>query len=153
MLQIFCVKRLLGDRIICSPQVLSNQFRSSPTRFLVSYPGLAKYFILHPFPKIGISDLQACNTLFPDSSTPYRYRCAKVGHRSVVLVRSKGVDVNYFLACGNDRSEYEETVCGGTGPKFCRFHKRGLLSSPPVEPTKLMPSTSVVVSEVEPETR
>ena len=79
--------------------LVSNQFRSSPTRFLVSYSGLAKYFIPHPFPKIGISALQACNTSFPDSSTPHRYRCAKVGHRRVV--RSKGVDVgfnqNYWL--------------------------------------------------------
>ena len=31
----------------------------------------------------------------------------------------------------------------GTGHKFCRFHKRGLPPSPPVEPTKLMPCTSV----------
>ena len=27
--------------------------QSSPTRFLVSYSGLAKYFIAHPFSKIG----------------------------------------------------------------------------------------------------
>ena len=35
------------------------------------------------------------------------------------------------------------SIYGGTGHKFCtcRFHKRGLLPSPPVEPTKLMPCT------------
>ena len=32
---------------------------------------------------------------------------------------------------------------GGTGHKFCRFHQRGLLPSPSVLPTKLMPCTSV----------
>ena len=32
---------------------------------------------------------------------------------------------------------------GGTGPKFCRFHKRGPPSPPPVEPTKLKACTSV----------
>ena len=32
---------------------------------------------------------------------------------------------------------------GGTGHKFCRFHKEGLLPSPPEQPTKLMPCTSV----------
>ena len=32
---------------------------------------------------------------------------------------------------------------GGTGPKFCMFHKRGLQPLPPVEHTKLRSSTSV----------
>ena len=31
--------------------------QSSPTRFLVFYSGLAKYFIAHPFSKIGTSAL------------------------------------------------------------------------------------------------
>jgi len=34
---------------------------------------------------------------------------------------------------------------GGTGPNFCRFHKRGLLGLRPVEHTKLRSHTSIVV--------
>ena len=33
---------------------------------------------------------------------------------------------------------------GGTAPKFCMFHKRGLLPLPPVEHTKLRSCTFVV---------
>jgi len=32
---------------------------------------------------------------------------------------------------------------GGTAPKFCRFHRRGLLPLPPVEHTKLRNCTCV----------
>ena len=79
-------KNLFLDRAQTSllSTLLPNQFQSSLRRFLVSYSRLAKYFIPHPFPKIRITALQACNTLFPDSSTPHCYRCAKAGHRRVV---------------------------------------------------------------------
>ena len=46
-----------------------------------------------------------------------------------------------------DRRAYVFSSYGGTGHKFCRFHKRGSLSSLPVEPTKLMPYTSVIAQE------
>ena len=36
---------------------------------------------------------------------------------------------------------------GGTGPKFCMFHKRGLLPLPPVEHTKLRSCTCTSVHE------
>jgi len=40
-------------------------------------------------------------------------------------------------------SKILQHVYGGTGPKFCRFHKRGLLGLRPVEHTKLRSHTSV----------
>ena len=43
-------------------------------------------------------------------------------------------------------SHHDEPAYGGTGPKFCRLHKRGPPSPPPVEPTKLRACTSVMSS-------
>ena len=47
-----------------------------------------------------------------------------------------------FALCGYRRvGDPHRTEYGGTAPKFCMFHKRGLLHLPPVEHTKLSSCT------------